>query len=124
MTIAPGVRLGPYEITAPLGEGGMGVVWRARDTKLGREAAIKVLPAAFAEDAERLGRFRREAQILASLGHSGIAAIYGLEEHQGILALAMELASGEELAERLKRGPLPVDEALAVARQIADALEE
>jgi serine/threonine protein kinase len=124
MTVAPGTRLGPYEITAPLGEGGMGEVWRARDTKLGREVAIKVLPAAFADDAERLARFRREAQILASLGHSGIASIYGLEEGQGILALAMELAPGEELAERLKRGPLPVEEALAVARQIAEALEE
>ncbi|KAA0254397.1 MAG: serine/threonine-protein kinase [Acidobacteria bacterium] len=124
MTIAPGTRLGPYEITGKLGEGGMGEVFRARDTKLGREAAIKVLPPGFAADADRVARFRREAQILASLGHPGIAAIYGLEEVEGTLALAMELAPGEELAERLKRGPLPVDEALAIARQVAEALEE
>ncbi len=119
-----GTRLGPYEITGKLGEGGMGEVWRARDTKLGREAAIKVLPPGFAADAERLARFRREAQILASLGHSGIASIYGLEESEGTLALAMELVAGEDLSERLARGPLPLEEALAVARQIAEALEE
>ncbi len=124
MTVTPGSRLGPYEITGKLGEGGMGEVWRARDTKLGREAAIKVLPAAFAADVERVARFRREAQILASLGHSGIAAIYGLEESEGSLALAMELVAGEDLSERLARGAFPVDEALAVARQIAEALEE
>ncbi len=102
----------------------MGEVWRARDTKLGREAAIKVLPPGFAADADRLARFRREAQILASLGHSGIAAIYGLEESEGTLALAMELVAGEDLSERLARGPLPLEDALAVARQIAEALEE
>ena len=124
MTIAPGNRLGSYEITGKLGEGGMGEVWRVRDTKLGREAAIKVLPPGFAADTDRVARFRREAQILASLGHPGIAAIYGLEEGEGTLALAMELVPGEDLAERLKRGPLPLDEALAVARQIAEALEE
>jgi len=124
MTVAPGVRLGPYEITGRLGEGGMGEVWRARDTKLGREAAIKVLPPGFAADADRLARFRREAQILASLGHSGIAAIYGLEESEGTLALAMELVSGEDLSERLARRPLPLEDALAIARQIAEALEE
>jgi len=122
--LAPGSRVGPYEITAPLGEGGMGEVWRARDTKLGREAAIKVLPPGFAADADRLARFRREAQILASLGHSGIASIYGLEESEGTLALAMELVAGEDLSERLARGPLPLEDALAVARQIAEALEE
>ena len=119
-----GTRLGSYEITGKLGEGGMGEVWRALDTKLGREVAIKVLPAEFAEDADRLGRFRREAQILASLGHPNIAAIHGLEEAPGILALAMELVPGEDLAARLDRGPLPVDEALGIARQIAEALEE
>ncbi len=124
MTITPGDCLGSYEITAKLGAGGMGEVYRARDTKLGREAAIKVLPLAFAEDTERLARFRREAQILASLGHPNVAAIYGLEESEGLVALAMELVPGEDLSERLARGPLPVDEALAVARQIAEALEE
>ncbi len=124
MTVAPGSRLGPYEVTGKLGEGGMGEVWRATDTKLGREAAIKVLPPGFAADADRLARFRREAQILASLGHSGIAAIYGLEESEGTLALAMELVAGEDLSERLARGPVPLEDTLAVARQIAEALEE
>ncbi|HYN44249.1 MAG TPA: protein kinase, partial [Thermoanaerobaculia bacterium] len=124
MTLAPGSRLGPYEITAPLGEGGMGVVYRATDSKLKREVAIKVLPEAFAADAERLARFEREAQLLAQLQHPNIASIYGLEESGGVRALVMELVEGEDLAERLKRGPLPVDEALAIARQIAEALEE
>jgi len=124
MTMTSGMRLGPYEVGVALGAGGMGEVYRARDTKLGREAALKVLPAAFAEDAERLARFRREAQILASLSHPNIAAIYGLEESDGVVALAMELVPGEDLSERLARGALPVDEALAVARQIAEALEE
>ena len=123
MTIAPGSRLGPYEITAPLGEGGMGIVYRATDPKLRREVAIKVLPEAFAADAERLARFEREAQVLAQLQHPNIASIYGLEESSGVRALVMELVEGEDLAERLKRGPLPLDEALAVARQIAEALE-
>jgi Tol biopolymer transport system component/tRNA A-37 threonylcarbamoyl transferase component Bud32 len=124
MKVLSGMRLGPYEMGVALGSGGMGEVYRARDTKLGREAAIKVLPPAFAEDAERLARFRREAQILASLSHPNVAAIYGLEESEGLVALAMELVPGEDLSERLARGPLPVDEALAVARQIAEALEE
>jgi serine/threonine protein kinase len=123
VTIAPGVRLGAYEITAKLGEGGMGEVWRATDPKLKREVAIKVLPEAFAADADRLARFEREAQLLAQLQHPNIASIYGLEESNGIRALVMELVEGEDLAERLKRGPLPLDEALAVARQIAEALE-
>ncbi|HYN43935.1 MAG TPA: protein kinase [Thermoanaerobaculia bacterium] len=123
MTLVPGSRLGPYEITAPLGEGGMGVVYRATDPKLKREVAIKVLPAAFAEDAERLARFEREAQVLAQLQHPNIASIYGLEESNGVRALVMELVEGEDLAERLKRGPFPLDEALAIARQIAEALE-
>ncbi|MCM2257251.1 MAG: protein kinase [Vicinamibacteria bacterium] len=124
MTFAPGSALGPYEIVAPLGAGGMGEVLRARDTKLGREVAIKVLPAAFAQDAERLARFRREAQILASLNHSNIAAIYGLEESEGVLALVMELVEGEDLSERLKRGAVPIEDAVLIAKQIADALEE
>ncbi len=123
MTLAPGSRLGAYEITGPLGEGGMGVVYRATDSKLKREVAIKVLPHAFAADAERLARFEREAQLLAQLQHPSIASIYGLEESNGVRALVMELVEGEDLAERLKRGPLPLDEGLAVARQIAEALE-
>ncbi len=124
MTIVIGSRIGPYEITAPLGEGGMGVVYRATDSKLKREVAIKVLPEAFAADADRLARFEREAQLLAQLQHPNVASIYGLEESGGVRALVMELVPGEDLAERLKRGPLPLDEALAVARQIAEALEE
>jgi Tol biopolymer transport system component len=123
MSLSPGVRLGGYEITGPLGEGGMGVVYRATDSKLKREVAIKVLPEAFAADAERLARFEREAQLLAQLQHPNIASIYGLEESNGVRALVLELVEGEDLAERLKRGPLPIEEALAVARQIAEALE-
>ncbi len=118
-----GTRLGPYEITAAIGAGGMGEVFRARDTKLNREVAIKVLPAEFAHDRERLARFRREAQVLASLNHPNIAAIYGLEESGVVVALALELVEGEDLAERLKRGAIPVDEALAIAKQIAEGLE-
>src|SRR3970040_1904278 len=124
MTLSPGTRLGPYEIASPLGAGGMGEVFRARDTKLNRDVAIKVLPAAFAQDAERVARFRREAQVLASLNHPNIAAIYGLEESAGVVALPLDLVEGEDLAERLKRGAIPVDEALAIAKQIAEGLEE
>ncbi len=101
----------------------MGEVYRARDTKLNRDVAIKVLSAAFADDAARLARFRREAQVLASLHHPNIASIYGLEESNGIVALALELVEGEELAERLKRGAIPLDEAIAIAKQIAEGLE-
>jgi tRNA A-37 threonylcarbamoyl transferase component Bud32 len=119
-----GRRLGPYEIIARLGAGGMGEVFRARDPKLNREVAIKALPEAMANDAERLARFEREAQVLASLNHPHVAAIYGLEEADGKPFLVLELVEGEDLAERLKRGPIPVEEALAVARQIAEALEE
>jgi serine/threonine-protein kinase len=122
--LAPGARLGPYEVVAAIGAGGMGEVLRARDTKLGREVAIKVLPAAFAQDADRVARFRREAQILASLNHPNVAAIHGLEESEGVIALAMELVEGEDLSQRLKRGALPVEEAIAIARQIAEALAE
>jgi len=119
-----GTRLGPYEITARLGEGGMGEVYRATDTKLHRDVAIKVLPPAFTEDKERLQRFEREAQLLAQLHHPNIASIFGLEESDGTLALVMELVEGPTLADRLQQGPLPIDEAMAVARQIAEALED
>ncbi len=122
--MSPGSRLGPYEILAPIGARGMGEVYRAADTKLGREVAIKVLPAEMAQDAERLARFKREAQLLAALNHPGIAAIHGLDEAGGLLFLVLELVEGEDLAERLKRGPLPLDEAIAIARQVAEALEE
>jgi eukaryotic-like serine/threonine-protein kinase len=123
MTTTPGTRLGPYEISAKLGEGGMGVVYRATDTRLRRDVAIKVLPAAFTDDAERLARFEREAQVLAQLHHPNIASIFGLEESGGVRALVMELVEGEDLAQRLSRGAIPVDEAIPIARQIAEALE-
>ncbi len=119
-----GSRLGSYEITAKLGEGGMGEVYRATDTKLKRDVAIKVLPAAFTEDKERLARFEREAQLLAQLHHPNIASIFGLEESDGTRALVMELVEGPTLAERLEAGSLPLQESLAIALQIAQALEE
>jgi serine/threonine protein kinase/Tol biopolymer transport system component len=124
MTLSPGQRLGPYEILAVLGAGGMGQVFRGRDHALQRDAAIKVLPDAFARNAVSVARFKREAQVLASLNHPNIAAIYGLHESDGVLALALELVEGEDLSERLKRGPLPMAEALDVARQVAAALDE
>ena len=123
MTLSPGTRLGPYEIASPLGAGGMGEVFRAKDTKLNRDVAIKVLPSAFAQDAERVARFRREAQVLASLNHPNIAAIHGIEESEGVVALALELVEGEDLAQRLTRGAIPIDEAVAIAKQIAEGLE-
>ena len=123
MSIAPGVRLGPYEILAAIGAGGMGEVYRARDTKLGRDVALKILPDAFAHDPDRIARFRREAQVLASLNHPHIAAIYGLEDSRGVPALVLELVEGPTLADRLTPGAIPCDEALTIARQIADALE-
>jgi eukaryotic-like serine/threonine-protein kinase len=123
MTIAPGARLGPYEILSAIGAGGMGEVYRAHDTKLGRDVALKILPDSFARDPERVTRFKREAQVLAALNHPHIAAIYGLEDTNGLQFLVLELVDGETLADRLRRGPLPLDEALAIARQIADALE-
>ena len=119
-----GTKVGPYEITATLGEGGMGEVYRATDTRLKREVAIKVLPAAFTEDKERLARFGREAQLLAQLHHQNIASIFGLEESDGIRALVMELVEGPTLAERLEQGPFSLNESLSVAVQIAQALEE
>jgi Tol biopolymer transport system component len=124
MSLTPSQRLGPYVVVAPIGRGGMGEVWRATDPKLQRDVAIKVLPADVARDPGRLARFEREAQLLASLNHPNIAAIHGLEEADGRPFLVLELVPGEDLAERLKRGPLPVAEALDVARQVAEALEE
>ena len=111
-------------VVSPLGAGGMGEVWRATDTRLGRDVALKLLPEAFASDPDRLARFEREAKVLASLSHPNIATLFGLEEIAGLRVLAMELVEGEDLSERLKRGPIPVDEAVAIARQIAEALEE
>ena len=119
-----GQRLGPYEITAKLGEGGMGEVYRATDSRLKREVAIKVLPAAFTEDKERLARFEREAQLLAQLNHTNIAQIYGLETSGATHALVMELVPGPTLAERLESGPLSLTESLSFALQLAQALEE
>ncbi len=119
-----GQTLSHYRITAALGAGGMGEVYRATDTTLNREVAIKVLPPEVVQDAERLARFRREAQVLASLNHPNIAAIYGLEEAEGKPFLALELVEGEDLKERLVRGAIPVDEALEIAKQIAEGLEE
>jgi serine/threonine-protein kinase len=123
MALAAGSRLGPHEILSPLGSGGMGEVYRAKDTKLGREVALKILPASFTNDPERVARFRREAQVLASLNHPHIAQIYGLEEMNGKQFLVLELVDGESLDKRIARGPIPIDEALAIAKQIADALE-
>src|ERR1700693_1995179 len=124
MAILPGRRLGPYEILSSIGAGGMGEVYQAHDTKLGRDVAIKVLPEALAHDAERLSRFRREAQLLAALNHSNIATIFGLEDSNGTTYLVMELVPGETLAERIKRdGAVPVEESLTIAKQIAEALE-
>jgi Tol biopolymer transport system component len=123
MTIAAGTRLGSYEVVAPIGAGGMGEVYQAHDTKLGRDVAIKVLPTNFVNDPERLSRFQREARMLAALNHANIATIYGLEQSGGVTCLVMELVSGETLAERVKSGPLGIEEALKIAVQIAEALE-
>ncbi len=123
MILSPGTRVGPYEIVGAVGAGGMGEVYRARDTKLNRDAAIKVLPDTFARDADGVARLRREAQVLASLSHPNIASIYGLEETDDTLALALELVQGEDLAQRLERGSIPVEDAIACATQIVDGLE-
>ncbi len=123
MALVPGTRLGPYEITAQIGVGGMGEVYRATDTNLKRAVAIKVLPETVAADAERLARFQREAEVLASLNHPNIAIIHGLEKSDGVTGLVMELVEGPTLADRIGQGPIPIDEALAIAKQIADALE-
>ena len=123
MPLQPGTTLGPYSVTAKIGEGGMGEVYRARDTNLDRDVAIKVLPEAFTSDPDRLARFEREAKVLASLNHPNIGAIYGLEKSGDTRALVLELIEGPTLAERIKQGPIPVDEALPIAKQIAEALE-
>ena len=118
-----GNKLAHYEIVSAIGKGGMGEVWRARDTKLGREVAIKTLPEEFAKDADRLARFEREAKLLASLNHPNIAAIYGLDEHEGTRFLVLELVEGPTLEDRIKQGAIPVEESLKLALQIAEALE-
>ena len=123
MSLQPGTSLGPYEVTAKIGEGGMGEVYRARDTTLDRDVALKVLPQAFTDDPDRLARFEREAKVLASLNHPNIGHIYGLEEAEGQKALVLELVEGPTLADRIKQGPIAVDEALPIATQIAEALE-
>jgi eukaryotic-like serine/threonine-protein kinase len=123
MSFSPGARLGPYAIVSTLGAGGMGEVYRATDTNLRRDVAIKVLPNAFAQDHDRLARFEREARTLASLNHPHIAQIYGLEKSDGVSALVMELVDGEDLSERIARGAIPLEDALPIARQIAEALE-
>ncbi len=123
MSLKSGTHLGPYEVLSLLGAGGMGEVYRARDTKLGREVAVKVLPEAFAQNPERLARFEREARLLASLNHPNIATLHGLEESDGIRYLVMELVPGQTLAERLTAGPMESEEALGVCTQIAAALE-
>ena len=108
MTVSSGARLGPYEILSAIGAGGMGEVYRARDTRLKRDVALKILPDSFASDSDRLARFQREAQVLASLNHPHIAAIYGLEDADGVRALVLELAKGETLADRIAREPIPL----------------
>ena len=124
MAIPSGTKLGPYEVVALIGAGGMGEVYEARDTKLERNVAIKVLRDAFAQDADRLSRFQREAKMLAALNHPNIATIYGLEQSSGTSYLVMELVLGETLAERVQRDRVvPVEEALAIAKQIAEAVE-
>jgi serine/threonine protein kinase len=124
MAIASGTRLGTYEVTVQIGAGGMGEVYRARDSKLCREVAIKVLPDIFARDPEKLSRYQREAKMLAALNHPNIATIYGLEQSGNTNYLVMELVSGETLAQRIQsEGPIPLDEVLGIARQITEALE-
>ena len=122
MALTPGSRLGTYEILSALGAGGMGEVYRAHDTRLNRDVALKILPDSFADDPDRLARFEREAQVLASLNHPNIAHIHGLEESGGARALVMELVEGEDLAHRIARRPIPLNEALPIAKQIAEAL--
>ena len=123
MALPPGARRGPYEIIAKVGAGGMGEVYRARDTKLDRDVAIKILPEAFGNDPERLARFEREAKTLAALNHPHIAHIHGLEESDGVRTLVLEFVDGPTLADRIGYGPIPITEALTIARQIAEALE-
>ena len=122
MSLEPGATLLQYRITEKLGEGGMGAVWRAVDTSLDREVAIKVLLPQVASQPERLARFDREAKLLASLNHPNIAAIYGFHEHDGTRFVVMEMVEGEDLSERIRRGAIPTDEALEIAARIAEAL--
>jgi len=123
VSLAPGARLGAYDVVSLLGEGGMGQVYRARDTKLHRDVALKILPEAFALDGDRIARFRREAQMLAALNHPNIAQIYGFEDSGSTHALVLELVEGPTLADRIAQAPIPLDEALPIATQIAEALE-
>src|SRR5262245_1745513 len=120
MTLATGKRLGSYEILSAIGKGGMGEVYRARDTRLDRNVASKTLPEEFSADSDRLSRFEREAKLLASLNHPNIAAVYGLEKHDGRHFLVLELVEGDTLADQFKRGATPVEEALRLASQIAE----
>ncbi len=122
-SLLSGRRLGAYQVHERIGVGGMGEVYRARDTKLGRDVAIKILPKLFTSDPDRLARFEREARMLASLNHPHIGAIYGLEDADGVHALVLELVEGETLADRIAHGPIPLTEALPIARQIAEALD-
>src|SRR6266699_2117780 len=117
MTVQPGTRLGVYEVLAQIGAGGMGEVYRARDSRLKRDVAIKVLPEAFSQDPDRLARFEREAELLATLNHPGIAAVYGLEKADGVTGIVLELVDGETLADVIARGPIPLADALPLARQ-------
>jgi eukaryotic-like serine/threonine-protein kinase len=123
VSVTPGSRVGAYEIVAAIGAGGMGEVYRARDTKLSRDVALKILPEAFMLDADRIARFRREAQVLAALNHPNIAAIYGFEDSGSAHALVLELVEGPTLADRIAKGPIPLDEDRPIAKQIAEALE-
>src|SRR5437867_2109240 len=129
MALSAGTRLGPYEVQSAIGAGGMGEVYRARDTKLRRDVAIKILPEAFAADPDRIARFQREAELLAALNHPHVACVYGVEESRpsgtrpATLAIVLELVEGDTLADRIAHGPIELDEALSIARQIADALE-
>src|SRR5262249_24724572 len=123
MSLSTGTLLGSHKITALLGKGGMGEVYSARDMKLKREVAIKILPEEFSRDLERVSRFQREAEVLASVNHPNIAAIYDLQEDKGTRFLVLELVDGETLADRIRRGPIPIDEALKIAQHICEALE-
>src|SRR6478672_11797536 len=123
LPIPPGTRLGQYEILAPLGAGGMGEVYRARDLQLKRDVAIKILPQAFSRDADRVARFQREAEVLASLSHASVGGIYDLGEFGSSRFLVLELVEGETLADRITRGPVALGDALSIAKQITEALE-
>src|SRR5690348_17702036 len=123
MPLSSGTKLGPYEIVSAIGAGGMGEVYRARDTRLGRDVALKVLPKSFAQNAQRMARFEREAKVLASLSHPNIAPIFGLEDSNQTRALVMELVEGPTLADRIQQGAIPIEEALPIAKQITEGLE-